>query len=97
MKLRVVGDDLQPLFMGTLLFNMRAQLSSMRCLSLGCAQSWVGAAAAWRELAKLTGLTKLHCTWSKQVGCALTGAVQVVDHPAWHKKLCETQLLQHQI
>jgi hypothetical protein len=63
-----VEEDLRPMSMGTVLHSLRTQLAaSVRSLHLGLRQSWAGAAQAWRELGKHTGLTKLELQYSKEV------------------------------
>lgn len=67
LKLIVKGDP-RPLAMGTVLYSLRTQLAgSMRSLNLDLRQSWAGAAQAWRELGKLTGLTQLVLKFSRDV------------------------------
>jgi hypothetical protein len=67
-KLRVEGN-LRPMSMGTVLYSMRTQLASVRSLHLHSRQSWAGAVQAWRELGKLTGLTKLELEFREVRPC----------------------------
>jgi hypothetical protein len=67
--------------MGTVLYSLRAQLpQTVHALSLDLQQSWLGAAHAWTELARLATLTKLTITFDRQVGGHIV--LEITSSPA---------------